>query len=554
MARVFNMDGLRAAAGNPDISDELLVSKFAEYSGRNMTEVADYLGMDTGIGGGAFGTGLAAGSDQIQGLGYGALAAGADALGFDGAKDYLNEQVETQNIQAQLSNNPDVAQRVEDIDGFGSGVDFYVNQLGKQIPIMGSIVGAGLVTGGLGAGAAAGALGAGYGIGVGSLYNESVEGGNPDAGTSFVKAIPYAAAEALVPLGIGKMLRGAFKGKSSTVAAGADDQVDLMGGLVNDASKLKRVGKAAGAGGIAEAVTELGQTELEMSMRDDLTDEEKSSRRLNAAVTGGLVGGTFSGGAGALTRKPAVDKTLEIDPEATNDNAEREAAEAEAEGVPTTTATENEAGELDLAPNTGQDQAAEDVEAAEAAAAAEAQVQRAAEKEKVRQELEVQVGGSLDRQQQKEKAGEIKNLNYDLEQAKQADPVPTGKGTKKQRKAAGVSAKKSIVEGIEGQIAALEEQLAANDTANTARVDLERLNVEDVLPSEYKAEQERQQQAERDPVADPVVDTTAAPIVTKKADPDAAPQGTLFGAGATLEQQQRAEQGRALKCRRRTAV
>jgi len=529
---IYNLEGLRESAGNPDVSDEVLVSTYAQATGQNMSEVASYLGMDTGIDGGAFSTGLAAGSDQIQGLGYGALAAGADALGFDGAKDYLNEQVETQNIQAQLSNNPDIAQRVEDIDGVGSAFSFGVNQVAKQVPIMGSIVGAGLVTGGLGAGAAVGALGAGYGIGVGSLYNESVEGGNPDAETSFIKAVPYAAAEALVPLGIGKMLRGAFKGKSSTVAAGADEQVDLMSSLVNDPSKLRRVGKAAGTGTVAETITELGQTELEISMRDDLSDEEKGSRRLNAAVTGGLVGGTFSGGAAALTpkRKPAVDETLDIDPEATNDNAEREAAEAEAEGVPTTTATENEAGELDLAPNTGQDQAAEDVEAAEAAAVAEAQEQREVEKEKVRRELEVQVGGSLNRQQQKEKTGEIENLKYDLEQAKQAPPVLTGKGTKKQQKAAGVSAKKSIIEGIEGQIAALEEQLAANDTANTAGIDLARLNNEDVLPSEYKAEQERQQQEaveaarvaaeqqkqqqqqqESEPISDPV--TGADPVV-----------------------------------------
>jgi hypothetical protein len=61
----------------------------------------------------------------------------------------------------------------------------------------------------------------------------------------------------------------------------------------------------AGAG----ATSESGQTELELSMRGDLTPEQIASRRLNAPVAGGLVEGLIGSLGGIRGRpRPPLDR------------------------------------------------------------------------------------------------------------------------------------------------------------------------------------------------------------------------------------------------------
>lgn len=113
----------------------------------------------------------------------------------------------------------------------------------------------------------------GTGLGFGSLYESSAADGDPDPWKALALSPLYGAAEAAVPAAI----TGAFRLKTG----------GYTGGLAS------RMAKGGAVTGIGETGTELFQTELELGLDPTLTSEERASARLNAAVAGGLVGGTF---------------------------------------------------------------------------------------------------------------------------------------------------------------------------------------------------------------------------------------------------------------------
>jgi len=263
---------------------------------------------------GAIAAGLSAGVDQLQGLGYSALGGVADIVGASGARDWANEQARRNQIDASVGGRPDL-ERIED-QTLGSALPYVGYQIAKQVPTMAGIAGAQLIPG---AGQVAGAVGltrlgavaprmlgggglqagssiaarraalaqgeafgtgtlAGSAMGFGSLYGESVEGGDPSPFKSLALAPIYGAAEAVLPA----VLQGSLRAPAR-----------YSGNLGT------RMAKAGGVAGAGETLTELGQNELEMGMRSDLTDEEIASRRLNAAAAGLIVGGSL-GTAGGL--------------------------------------------------------------------------------------------------------------------------------------------------------------------------------------------------------------------------------------------------------------
>lgn len=266
--------------------------------------------------------GLSSGVDVLQGLGYSALGGLADAVGAGTARDWANEQARRNSIDAGLNGRPDL-ERIED-QTLGSAVPFAAYQVAKQVPTMAAILGAQFVPG---AGQAASALGltrlgavapriiggggleaganfaarraalaqgadfaassgTGAALGYGSLYGESVEGGDPSPYKAMALAPFYGVAEAALPSAV----KGAFRAPER-----------LAGGLGT------RMLKAGGLGTLGEAGTETFQNELEMGMRNDLTDEQKFSRRLNSAVVGGLVGGPFGSLAGIPGQRTVDD-------------------------------------------------------------------------------------------------------------------------------------------------------------------------------------------------------------------------------------------------------
>jgi hypothetical protein len=271
--------------------------------------------------------GLSSGVDQLQSLGYSALGGTADLLGATTARDWANEQARRNQIDASLAGRPDL-ENIED-QSLSSALPYMGYQIAKQVPIMAGIAGLQFIPG---AGQAAGALGltrlgatlprfvggggleagasiaarraaltqgetlatgtmAGSALGFGSMYGESVEGGDPNAWKALALSPIYGAAEAVLPA----VLHGGMRLPSR-----------YSGGLAT------RMAKAGGVAGAGETLTELGQNELEMGMRSDLTPEEIASRRLNSAAAGFLVGGGL-GTTGGFKGKPTGLDTRQID-------------------------------------------------------------------------------------------------------------------------------------------------------------------------------------------------------------------------------------------------
>lgn len=264
--------------------------------------------------------GLSSGVDSLQGLGYSALGGVSDAVGLDSARDWLNEQAARNALEAQQNGRPDL-ERIED-QSLGTALPYAAYQISKQVPLMGSIMAANLIPGvgqaatatglarlgavapkvigggGLQAGAnfaarraalqAGEALASeammGTALGYGSLYGESVEGGDPSPFAAAALAPFYGLAEAAVPAAV----RGALRAP-----------VDIAGNLGT------RMLKAGGLGALGESSTELVQNEMEMALNGNVSPEEAFSRRLNSAVAGGIVGGPL-GSLGGI-RKPLLD-------------------------------------------------------------------------------------------------------------------------------------------------------------------------------------------------------------------------------------------------------
>jgi hypothetical protein len=270
--------------------------------------------------------GVSSGIDQLQGLGYNALAAGADAVGLNRARDWLVDRALINQDEAYASGRPDL-ERVEDQD-LSTALPFAAYQIAKQVPQIGAALGIGALTGGAGlvpaglsraaaslpsvvgggglragadfaarraalqagerfAGNLMGGVGLGTTMGAGALYGESVEAGDPS---------PYAALAAAP-------LYGATEGLSTAVLGGTLAKSAFTGRLPT------RMAKAGGVSGLGGAASELAQNEMEMAFNPTLPPEEIASRRLNAAVVGGMAEGAF-GSLGGLRRRPQPTNLL----------------------------------------------------------------------------------------------------------------------------------------------------------------------------------------------------------------------------------------------------
>ena len=126
-------------------------------------------------------------------------------------------------------------------------------------------------------GAAIGTLGSSYAIGVGDIYGETIDEGDPSRAKAALGAVPYAALEALPEFLLAAKLFGGIKKGSK-------------GGI------LKRGTKGAAAGAVAEGLTELGQEGLVLGLGGGEHDPGKITNRLvNAFAAGFAVGGPIGG-------------------------------------------------------------------------------------------------------------------------------------------------------------------------------------------------------------------------------------------------------------------
>lgn len=257
--------------------------------------------------------GISSGIDDFQGLMYSAGAAVADAVGAQRVRDWMNQQADENQYESQINGRSDL-DRIED-QSLASFPAYAVYQVGKQVPnILGTVAASAVIPeavvpaalsrglayapkwlGGGALGAAEGfaakkaALKAGQGMaedvlggaamnyaqGVGSLYQESVDGGDPNSGLSALAGgVPYGLTETLPEA----MLLGRIKRGSG-----------FSGNL------LSRVGKSGISQAATGATSELLQNEMEMAYNGGVSPDEAFSKRLNSGVAGGLVEGIMGG-------------------------------------------------------------------------------------------------------------------------------------------------------------------------------------------------------------------------------------------------------------------
>lgn len=255
--------------------------------------------------------GLSAGVDDLQARGGAALAAVGKALEIPQLEQLGRDINERNQREAIESGRPDL-ETAPWREGGGEVLPWLGYQAAKQAPQiaaqiaamfalpqmavpaslsrLGAAVPAALGGGRGMAGAAATRAGqewaqgvskvtlAGLPTAVGSQYQEALEreqaGSDPasktDALLSFVGAVPYAALDAMQPVALAQLARRG-----------------LEKGL------LQRVATTAAAGGLSEIPQEGAQTAIEMGYRWDLPLRDKLNQVVDAALTGGAVGGVF---------------------------------------------------------------------------------------------------------------------------------------------------------------------------------------------------------------------------------------------------------------------
>lgn len=476
---IYSLEQLRSLAPEylKDASDERLIIEYGNDIGVDPFEVAQNFGVRTGQDRTAFGAGVSAGIDSVQGIGINAVAGAADLVGADETAANLRESAEDQNYQAYLSGRPEL-ERIED-QTLSSFPSYFAYQLGRQAPVVGTVVGAQFVPGlgqaatatGLaragamaprmlgGAGLRTGADFAtrraalsqgealakstmvGSGLGFGSLYESSAADGDPDPWKALALAPLYGAAEAAVPAaltGMARLKAGGYTGKLPTRAL-----------------------KGTAVAGTTEAATELAQTELELSLDPTLTSEQRQSARLNAAVAGGLVGGTL-GAATGLRASAEIERQRVL---RENEVGELDMAGSDAPVTQATTAT-TEPTDLSAVEETATPAPAETSTVEEVPTAVETQVEELVEPEDVAPVAGAKQGSILT-------PAKKRDLTAQLE-AKQARlaRIANFKSRAKTPKAREAAEKDKAAEAdrLRNEINSIEQSLGGSDAAVDQRV------------------------------------------------------------------------------------
>ena len=257
--------------------------------------------------------GLSRGID-IMGEGVGSAIEGfGKVTGLEGVEEFGSEMVEDN--QAQLEDAENYATRRQDVEGIGTGAEYFFGTLGETLPQMATAIGAGALAVAaapaaltVGAGAMiVGAVGAGlsqipffYGMNR-ERQKDAIERGDGvaelDEGTAFLSAIPQAAMEGIVD----RMLVGKF----------------FTPKVIREGGVFSRVAKGAGAGAAVEVPTEVGQQMIERAQAGlDLQSDEAITEYIDAAVAAGMIGGSFGGtAAGVGGRYTAPAEEAGVDPD-----------------------------------------------------------------------------------------------------------------------------------------------------------------------------------------------------------------------------------------------
>ena len=294
----------RAYPDAANASDLEILTELSRRSGKPITDVATDWGVDVGQNNGDFMRGLRRGGQQMLGSAAGAVGLAADLAGADGLKqgalDYAREKFERDQLLSRPTDD------VTNISSFGDAVDFAQAGLGQLVPMALGSGGAGVagrVLGGavarrgaavLAGDAAKAAIARGASRGMtaavgaqsiaqesGSIYADMVADGNDDSLRALGFGTVAGALDALPEVRALSRLTGGGE--------------RAAGGL------LRRMATEGGKQAGMEALTEVGQTGLELQANyKDLTDAEALRSYANAAALGALGGGAI----GAVTGIP----------------------------------------------------------------------------------------------------------------------------------------------------------------------------------------------------------------------------------------------------------
>lgn len=263
--------------------------------------------------GNVFANSLVRGVDMMQGNLYNASAAIGDTFGIDSLKEF-GERGAFMNEVEMNTNRPNVGS-IDDVHSFGDALTYGIERIAEFAPTAAATAATAAVTGGAGAVLGAGARGAMLGVGAfstaqnaGDAYESAVQAGVDNAGVTAL--LTGTAMGALDTVGIGKIFSGVMKstGVSDTIAK------ETLGTLAKTAVIAKDVGKTAGKSALIEGTTEAAQEVIkdigiELAGGDTSKLGDRSSRYLESAIAGGIIGGGF-GGAGRAV-KHGIDHVID---------------------------------------------------------------------------------------------------------------------------------------------------------------------------------------------------------------------------------------------------
>ncbi|HHE3494626.1 TPA: hypothetical protein ACPDJ4_000141 [Pasteurella multocida] len=256
---------------------------------------------------------LARGVDMMQGNLYNTASAIGDAFGIDSLKEFGGRGAFMNEVEMN-ANRPNVGS-IDDVHSFGDALTYGIERITEFAPTAAATAATALGTGGVGMLAGVGARGALAGVGafstaqnVGDAYDSAVQAGVDNAGVTAL--LTGTAMGALDTVGIGKVASSVMK--SSGVSKAIADET--LGRMAKAAYVAKDIGKTVAGSALVEGATETLQEitkdiGIELAGGDTSKLGDRTSRYLESAVAGGVIGGGF-GGAGR-TIKHGVDHIID---------------------------------------------------------------------------------------------------------------------------------------------------------------------------------------------------------------------------------------------------
>ena len=154
-------------------------------------------------------------------------------------------------------------------------------------------------------------------MGIGDIYGETIEEGDPSRLKAFIGSVPYAAAELLPEFVLASRIFGVNprKLRSKVDKDGNPLVAPKRNVLVGATDTAGRVGSGFLVGGSLEGATELAQESLLLGLTGQLGDAETTKRLINSFAAGFAVGGPIGGAANILKTKEPTDLLGGVDPE-----------------------------------------------------------------------------------------------------------------------------------------------------------------------------------------------------------------------------------------------